>query len=251
MKILKKIWSILKKMHKIIFGYDIDDEIKYENMLQNNNHSNIIIMSDYDYINAETIKPETGILEPFQGLKIIKKPIDDYIQTSTKKRIIVLHYTAGGTLSGAEAQLSLKDYVNVHYGLDDDGTVYRYIDEKYYCYHTGTGKQLDSQAIGIEIRNWGHLDNNMRTWTGKQLPAEKVIKLNTFRGYQYWEKLTPQQIFILPLLINDFKSRWGYDMIVITHAQVKATKLDFPPDYPLIKDLITIKDYPVSLGRLL
>jgi hypothetical protein len=91
----------------------------------------------------------------------------------------------------------------------------------------------------------------MKTWTGKQLPAERVIKLNTFRGYQYWEKLTPQQIFILPLLINDIKSRWGYDMIVITHAQVKATKLDFPPDYPLIKDLITIKDYPVSLGRLI
>ena len=57
-------------------------------------------------------------------------------------------------------------------------------------------------------------------------------------------------MFILPLLINDIKSRWG-DMIVITHAQVKATKLDFPPDYPLIKELITIKDYPVSLGRLI
>ena len=84
MKILKKIWSILKELNKLIFGFDIDDEIKYENMLEDNNHSNIIIMSDYDYINAETVKPEIGILEP-QGLKIIKKPIDDYIQTSTKK----------------------------------------------------------------------------------------------------------------------------------------------------------------------
>ena len=247
MKILKKIWSILKELNKLIFGFDLE-EYSQNNETEENNASQ---SANNENIAPEETKPEIGILEPFQGIKIIKKPIDDYIQTSTKKRIIVLHYTAGGTLSGAEAQLSLKDYVNVHYGLDDDGTVYRYIDEKYYCYHTGTGKQLDSQAIGIEIRNWGHLDNKMKTWTGKQLPPERVIKLNTFRGYQYWEKLTPQQIFILPLLINDFKSRWGYDMIVITHAQVKATKLDFPPDYPLIKDLITIKDYPVSLGRLL
>jgi len=247
MKIIKKIWSILKELNKLIFGFDLE-EYSQNNETEENNASQ---SANNENIAPEETKPEIGILEPFQGLKIIKKPINDYVQTSTKKKIIVLHYTGGGTLEGAEAQLSIKNYVNVTYGLDDDGIVYNYIEEKYYCYHTGLGKQLDSITIGVEIRNWGHLDNDMRTWTGKQLPAEKVIKLNTFRGYQYWEKLTQAQMIILPLLINDIKSRWGYDMIVITHAQVKATKLDFPPDYPLIKDLITIKDYPVSLGRLI
>ena len=128
MKILKKVWSILKELNKLVFGYDLE-EYSQNNETEENNASQ---SANNENIAPEETKPEIGILEPFQGLKIIKKPIDDYIQTSTKKRIIVLHYTAGGTLSGAEAQLLLKDYVNVHYGLDDDGTVYRYIDEKYY-----------------------------------------------------------------------------------------------------------------------
>ncbi len=242
MSFIDNIKKVIRKIIDMIYSIINKDNNNIEIASQNNQVNDIII------INPE---PENIIIEPTLPLKIIKKPIDDYIKVCTDKKIIVLHYTAGGTLSGAEAQLSIKNYINVTYGLDDDGTVYQYIEEKYYCYHTGMGAKFDAQTIGVEIRNWGHLDDNMRTWTGKQLPPDKVIKLNRFRGYQYWEKLTPAQIIVLPLLLNDIKSRWGYDKIIITHAQVKPTKLDFPPDFPLIKDLITIKEYPINIKMIL
>ena len=173
-------------------------------------------------------------------MNIIQKPSTDFIAQTTIKKMIVLHYTAGGTMSGAEATLAIKDYVNVHYGIDDDGTIYQYIPESFWAYHTGTNKKDGMESIGIEVRCWGHLKrvrNQLLTWTGKVIPWSKVVRCKPFRGFEYWEKLTPQQIQALKELILAISSRHPIER-VITHAMIKPTKLDYPPDYPDIDDMV-------------
>lgn len=174
-------------------------------------------------------------------MNIIQKPSKDYMNQVTPKSMIVLHYTGGGSLVGAEATLAIKDYVNVHYGIDDDGTIHQYFPERNWAYHTGTNKNDAMTSIGIEIRSWGHLTkkgNKFYSWTGKEVPAEKVHTLKLFRGYQYWEKLTPQQIQAVKELILAIRSRNPITR-VITHAMINKQKLDFPPDYPGISELLT------------
>lgn len=175
-------------------------------------------------------------------MKIIQKPApqNDYYRIKTVKKMIVLHYTGGGTLSGAEETLKKPDYVNVHYGIDDDGTIHQYFDEMYWAYHTGTTKKHAQESIGIEIRSWGQLTrtgNVLKSWTGKSIPWNKVIRCKPFRGFEYWETLTPDQLQAVKELILGIASRHPIE-IVTTHAVLNKQKLDFPPDYPGIKDLL-------------
>ena len=82
---------------------------------------------------------------------IIQKPSTDFQSRETKKDMIVLHYTGGGSLSGAEATLAKKDYVNVHYAIDLNGDIIQYFDDKFWAYHTGTTKADAKRSIGIGL----------------------------------------------------------------------------------------------------
>jgi N-acetyl-anhydromuramyl-L-alanine amidase AmpD len=173
--------------------------------------------------------------------KLFKKQSQDYYKQATPKSLVVLHYTGGGTLAGAEATLSIRDYVNVHYAIDRDGTVIQYFDEAYWAYHTGKGRKIDKYSIGIEVVNWGHLTrkgNELLTWTGKSIPWPDVVKCKRFRGFQYWQSLTEQQESALTGLLEQIQARHP-GIRVCTHASLNKYKLDYPPDYPLIKDLVT------------
>lgn len=173
-------------------------------------------------------------------MKITEKSSQDFIKEVTPKTTIVLHYTAGGTMAGGEAQLAIRDYVNVHYGIDDNGNIYRYFPEKYWAYHTGTNKKDNQCSIGVEVRCWGQLtrkNNQLFSWTGKVIPWGKVVKCAPFRGFEYWEMLTEAELAAVRWLISDIKTRNPIKK-VITHAMIKATKLDYPPDYPGIKELL-------------
>jgi N-acetyl-anhydromuramyl-L-alanine amidase AmpD len=69
--------------------------------------------------------------------------------------MIVLHYTAGGTWTGARATFA-ADTVNMgelpgtcsHYLVDKDGTVYQLVPTSMRCRHT---VGLNDQAIGVEM----------------------------------------------------------------------------------------------------
>jgi N-acetyl-anhydromuramyl-L-alanine amidase AmpD len=172
-------------------------------------------------------------------LQIIQRPCSNYLRSETFKDLLVLHYTGGGTLAGAEAALSSSNNVNVAYMVDRDGTVYQYFDERYWAYHTGTGKSDAKRSIGIEVVNWGHLarkGDRLVTWTNKVMPWARAIRLEPFRGFEFWENLSPEQEETIPILVRDILSRWP-GMRVTTHATIKPTKLDFPPGYPVVSSL--------------
>ena len=91
-------------------------------------------------------------------------------------RHVVLHYT--GMQSCAAALERLCDpaaQVSSHYLLDEDGTVYRLVDEDRRAWHAGKSfwrgvRDLNSTSIGIEIVNPGH-DHGYGPFPGAQIDA--------------------------------------------------------------------------------
>lgn len=165
-----------------------------------------------------------------QNLKIIQKPIDyskermklslDYmkdhhnlIQKTPKisPKIIVLHYTAGGTvesnfryfnnlyLDNQRVTLKKQSSLNVsaHFLVERDGTVYQLIDPELFARHT---IGLNYCAIGIE-----NIGSKSQPLTDKQLeanaelvkylakkyPIEYLIghsEYGVFRGSKLWKE---------------------------------------------------------------
>lgn len=173
-------------------------------------------------------------------MNIIEKPSRDYFLEETRKLLLVHHFTAGGTLAGSEATLAIPDKVSVHYQVDRDGQPFRYFPEKYWSYSTGMGARHDKKVISIEWVCWGPLTrkgNVLYSWTGKKIPWSEAIRLPKWRGYEYWHILTPAQIETAKWLQPDIISRWP-GMTATTHAAKNPRKLDFPPGYPTIQELV-------------
>jgi len=76
--------------------------------------------------------------------------------------MLILHYTG---MKSAEASLArLCDpvaKVSAHYLIDEDGTLYRLVDEKNRAWHAGVShwageEDINSCSLGIELQNPGH-----------------------------------------------------------------------------------------------
>ncbi len=76
--------------------------------------------------------------------------------------ILLLHYTG---MPSAEAALTrLCDpaaKVSAHYTIDEDGTLYRHVDEDRRAWHAGTSfwagsRDINGRSIGVELVNPGH-----------------------------------------------------------------------------------------------
>jgi N-acetylmuramoyl-L-alanine amidase len=76
--------------------------------------------------------------------------------------ILLLHYT--GMRSGAAALSRLIDpeaKVSAHYMIDEDGTIYRLVEEERRAWHAGVAawagaSDINGRSIGIELVNPGH-----------------------------------------------------------------------------------------------
>ncbi|MBV6631876.1 MAG: N-acetylmuramoyl-L-alanine amidase [Alphaproteobacteria bacterium] len=93
---------------------------------------------------------------------------------------LILHYT--GMTSGAEALERLCDpdaKVSSHYLVEEDGRIFRLVDEQERAWHAGVAywrgsKQINRRSIGIEIVNPGH-EHGYRAFPDVQINA--VVKL--------------------------------------------------------------------------
>ena len=76
--------------------------------------------------------------------------------------MIVLHYTGMPDCQGAiDRMTSPAAKVSAHYCIDEDGTVYRLVDEAKRAWHAGKSywrgvTDVNSASVGIEIVNPGH-----------------------------------------------------------------------------------------------
>jgi len=140
------------------------------------------------------------LISQAQNLKIIQKPIDyskeriklslnymkDHHQLTQKTpnitpKIVVLHYTAGGTiesnfryfsnlyLENQRATLKKQSTLNVsaHFLVDRDGTVYQLVDPELFARHT---IGLNYCAIGVE-----NIGSKSQPLTDKQVEANAEL----------------------------------------------------------------------------
>lgn len=202
--------------------------------------------------NKSAVKPPAIVSLPLKT--------DQYFQTAHSKKYIFLHHTAGGSAASSVSHwASNKDRIATPYLIDRDGTIYECYDPKYWAYHLGAGiKSLEQESIGIEICSYGQLVPNMAgdllTYTKRVIPKEKSAKM-TFRGFDYWEAYTPEQIsalgLLLPYLVDRFKitlqpdrkNFWEYQKPatlppgIWSHTTVRKDKLDIFPQKELV-DLV-------------
>jgi N-acetylmuramoyl-L-alanine amidase len=96
------------------------------------------------------------------GLEILDAPSPNFGERMAPISMIVLHYT--GMESGAAALARLRDpeaQVSAHYLIEEDGRIFRLVDEKKRAWHAGRAHwrgidDVNSASIGIEMVNPGH-----------------------------------------------------------------------------------------------
>jgi len=92
----------------------------------------------------------------------IERPSPNFDDRKLPVSMIVLHYTGMPDCEGALCRMTSPNAkVSAHYCIDEDGTVYRLVDEDKRAWHAGASywrghKDVNSASIGIELDNPGH-----------------------------------------------------------------------------------------------
>ena len=143
---------------------------------------------------------------------------NQYFLNKVKKTTIVLHHTASSYHSRRviDSWNQNQDRIGTSYvigGLPSDakkdtsqnGVITCAFHPDYWAYHLGVNVtpslnvQLNSQAIGIEICNWGFLtlakNGDFINYVGQVIPTDQVHELPIpFRGFKYYHKYTKEQL---------------------------------------------------------
>lgn len=170
---------------------------------------------------------------------------DNYINTEVRKETIWLHHSEGGsrpdwTIGSWDNKVIkdkkdkvkevLKTGTNFVIGrksssTDDDdsiwdGKILKAFDDRYWSYHLDiTSKNsidLNSKSVSIELCNYGHLslrDGKFYNLVNRQVNESEVVQLSKpFKGFEYWERYTDNQIESLRGLILYLSNRWGIEI---------------------------------------
>lgn len=144
-----------------------------------------------------------------RGLELLDAPSPNFGERLSPISMIVLHYT--GMESGDAALARLRDpeaQVSAHYLIEEDGRIFRLVDEKKRAWHAGRSHwrgidDVNSASIGIEIVNPGHAF-----------------------GYR---PFTPAQMGSLIPLVADIKARHGITRgNVVGHSDVAPARKQDP-----------------------
>jgi N-acetylmuramoyl-L-alanine amidase len=143
------------------------------------------------------------------GLQIIDAPSPNWDERDTSPDLVVLHYT--GMASGEAALRKLRDpdpragayagalppayrgqapdtslgRTSAHYLVEEDGRVFRLVDEEKRAWHAGVAfwageKNVNARSIGIEIVNGGH-DFGLPAYPEAQIRAVAALVLDILR----------------------------------------------------------------------
>ena len=106
----------------------------------------------------------------------IDRPSPNFDERALPVTMIVLHYTGMPDCQGAIDRLTSPEAkVSAHYCIDEDGTVYRLVDEDKRAWHAGKSywrgvTDVNSASVGIEIVNPGH-EFGYRPFPDEQIAA--------------------------------------------------------------------------------
>jgi N-acetylmuramoyl-L-alanine amidase len=107
----------------------------------------------------------------------IERPSPNFEARPGPVDILLLHYTGMQTAEAALARLcDPVAKVSCHWLIDEDGTVYRLVDEERRAWHAGVSfwageRDINSRSIGIELVNPGH------EWGYRPFPPSQMAAL--------------------------------------------------------------------------
>jgi N-acetyl-anhydromuramyl-L-alanine amidase AmpD len=170
-------------------------------------------------------------------------PENKYFHDVIPKEMIVLHFTAGSTASGAfNSWIPQTINIGTPYILDTDGTVYEVFDPKCWAYHLGvTGPKAqnhkhDKRSVPIETVNMGPLKlvgdvlyswpNNYKQKFCMLSETDKYVKTK-FRGFDYYAAFTPAQKVVLPELVKKISVDFNIPIVLPSADKQVAFDLDF------------------------
>lgn len=178
----------------------------------------------------------------------------------TDPDMLVLHYTGMKSCAAALARMcDPAAEVSAHYLIDEDGSVYRLVDETHRAWHAGVSywggeTDINGCSLGIELQNPGHefgyrafpeaqmttLINLCRDILSRHpIPASRVIGHSDVAPLR---KEDPGELFDWPRLaaagIGRFPSPSAEPAQVDQQAALAAlTAIGYDPDAPLVSTL--------------
>lgn len=170
------------------------------------------------HIKNSKLAGDDGTFVPFTSTSSIGGKFD-----GNRPRFLVIHYTAGGTASGAVNWFAGPNKVSAHLVIGHDGEITQMVPFDTVCWHAGKSrwrnvKGLNSHSIGIEVANWGKLlRSGSGGWvssTGKPVPAERVVVAahRDFPGTEHgWELFDEVQYEATVLAAKAIVTEYGID----------------------------------------
>lgn len=142
-------------------------------------------------------------------MTLIEAPSPNFDARTAPPSMIVLHYTGMQTGEAALARLCDPEAkVSAHYVVEEDGRVFRLVEEERRAWHAGVsvwrGRQgVNGDSIGIEIVNPGH------EWGYRGFPCDQVAAVID--------------------LVGDIRTRWTIeDRDIVGHSDVAPDRKEDP-----------------------
>lgn len=192
-------------------------------------------------------------------MNIIEYPSFNFSDRTTDKiDKILFHYTVVDKKTALEMLVEKKYAVSAHYLIDEDGTIYRLVDEQKKAWHAGVSHwnghdNINDSSIGIEIVN-----DAASPFTNAQVDAIKLLcedintrcDINLYLGHSdvampYGRKVDPGQFFPWQELANDNIGFWHN--IDANNPTVKFAVGDSSQDIYDLKTNLTKIGYKVNL----
>jgi hypothetical protein len=166
-------------------------------------------------------------------------PENEYYPIITEKKTIILHHTEGShrpdwvihgwdrdkTKGGKSLKVATQYVIggkSTRDGNSDwDGVIFQVFPDEMWAHHLGTKNvnniELNKQAIGIEICNYGPLTKSANgmyfNYVNGLVPEEDVIDLGkNWRGYRYYHKYTDRQIESVIYLIERLSNKFNINI---------------------------------------
>lgn len=142
-------------------------------------------------------------------MNLIEAPSPNFDARTAPPSILVLHYT--GMQTGEAAIERLRDpeaKVSAHYVVEEDGRVFRLVDEARRAWHAGVSfwrgkRNINGDSIGIEIVNPGH------EWGYRPFPEAQAAAVVE--------------------LVADIRTRWTIeDRDIVGHSDVAPARKEDP-----------------------
>jgi len=168
---------------------------------------------------------------PNDAGNVVDVPWIKYYKVEHPKKQIVLHHTVSGPgIAGDLATWrNFTNHIATCVIIDRDGTINRLFSSKYWGFHIGANNRvLDQQSIGIEIDSWGPLikgDGTLYRFSstrsivtepgkfyniyGYKVDVPYIHYPDKFRGYEYYEAYTFEQIWSVGQLLLLWRNLYG------------------------------------------